>query len=327
MTAVLAVDAGGTSTRALVVDERGRCLGLSRGGSGNPISAGADHAAASLVGSGLAALATAGVAPADVALVLLAAAGAGSGAHRDDLVRPLTDAGLGGRIVFASDLLATFCAGTHLLSGYALIAGTGAAAIRVEDGQQTAVCDGLGWLLGDVGSGFWIGRRVTRAALADLDGRGPATALTAALLARLEVAGDLAPRQAAEAVTRALYAVRPVRLADLAVLAFDAAGDPVADTILASAADGLATTLRAVTSTGVDGPVVLGGGILGRSPDLRRAVLTAYAGTDDVADPLVVPDGAVGAAVLALRQAGVTVDEPVFDTLVTSVARGDRSRR
>ena len=320
MTAVLAIDAGGTSTRALVVDGSGRCLGFGRSGSGNPISSGTELAAASLAGSGLAALTTAGVAPGDVAVVLLAVAGAGTGAHRDELVGRLADAGLTVPPVFASDLLATFCAGTHLTSGYAVIAGTGAAAIRIEDGQQVGVADGLGWLLGDEGSGFWIGQRVARAALADLDGRGPATSMTAALWARLDVAAGLSPRKAAEAVTRSLYEVRPVRLADLAVLAFEAAGDPVADAIVADAAQGLATSLRAVTTSGVDGPVVLGGGVLGRSPALRDALLTAYAGEGPAPQPVVVDDGTVGAAVLALRQAGIAVDEPLFRDLARSVA-------
>ncbi|MFI2706221.1 BadF/BadG/BcrA/BcrD ATPase family protein, partial [Nocardioides sp. CER28] len=187
MTAVLAIDAGGTSTRALLVDAGGRCRGFGRGASGNPISSGAEVAAASMASSALAALAAAGAAPADVDLVLLAAAGAGSGAHRDELGRRLAESGLPARPVFASDLLAMFCSGTHLLHGYGLVSGTGAAAIRVDDGRQEAVADGLGWLLGDDGSGFWIGQRVARAALADLDGRGPGTALTTAVRTRLDV--------------------------------------------------------------------------------------------------------------------------------------------
>jgi glucosamine kinase len=319
MPAVLALDAGGTSTRALVVDAGGRCLGFGRRGSGNPISSGPDAAATSLAASGLAALASARCAPGDLDLVLLAAAGAGSSAHREDLARRLVDAGLTGRLVFASDLLATFCSGTHRLAGYGLVAGTGAAAIRVADGRQHGVADGLGWLLGDEGSAFWIGRLVVRAVLADLDGRGPATALTPVLRHRLEVADGLPPRPAAEAITRVLYAAQPVRLADLSVLAFDAAGDPVADALVAGAARGLATSLRAVTSPEVDGPVVLGGGVLGRNAALRDAVLAAYADRGARPETLVVQDGAVGAGVLALRHAGIVVDDSVFATLAASV--------
>src|SRR4051794_18047985 len=129
MPAALALDAGGTSTRALLVDATGACRGYGQGGSGNPVSSGPEAAAAALAGAGLAALASAHAAPGDVDVVLLAVAGAGAPTHRDELVRRLADAGLTGRTVFASDLLATYCSGTHLADGYALIAGTGAAAI------------------------------------------------------------------------------------------------------------------------------------------------------------------------------------------------------
>ena len=319
---VLALDAGGTTTRALVVDHIGRCLALARAGSGNPISSGPEAAAASLTSSGLAALSSAQLEARDLELVLVAAAGAGTGTHRDELVSRLAEAGLAGRVVFASDLLASFCSGTHEEAGYALVAGTGAAAIRVEEGRQVGTGDGLGWLLGDEGSGFWIGRRVALAALADLDGRGPATTLTAALRARLDVPADLAPRLAAESMSRLLYAARPVRLADLAGLAFVAAddGDGVAHAILTEAAQRLATTLRAVTTPRLQGPVVLGGGALAHSRTLREAALSAYAGEGAVPETVVVRDGAVGAAVLALRHAGVVVDEPLFATLTASVA-------
>ena len=134
--------------------------------------------------------------------------------------------------------------------GYAVIAGTGAGAIRVEDGRQVAVADGLGWLLGDEGSGFWIGQRVVRAALADLDGRGPSTALTPLVLGRLGVPApsDAGDREPILAVVRALYAGPPVRLADFAGLVFEVDRDQTADGILDDAAAALARTLTAVRS-------------------------------------------------------------------------------
>ncbi len=180
-------------------------------------------------------------------------------------------------------MLATYFSGTHLPDGYAVIAGTGAGAIRVEDGRQVAVADGLGWLLGDEGSGFWIGQRVVRAVLADLDGRGPSTALTPLLLARLGVPGAVGPggRETILAVVRELYAGPPVRLADYAGLVFEVAADATADRILDGAAAALVRTLAAVRSADVSGPIVLGGGILGRSPQLADR-LAAACGADEV---------------------------------------------
>ena len=204
-----------------------------------------------------------------IRLVVLAMAGAGSTSVAAEIRRRLAGIGLDAPLVFESDLLATYFSGTHRPDGYAVIAGTGAGAIRVEDGRQVAVADALGWLLGDEGSGFWIGQRVVRAALADLDGRGPSTALTPLLLARLGVPApsDAGDREPIMAVVRALYAGPPVRLADYAGLVFEVNGDETADRILDDAAAALARTLAAVRS-----PHRLGSrGARRRHPGARRS--------------------------------------------------------
>ena len=316
-TGLAAVDAGGTSTRAVVLHPAGRCLGYAVAGSGNPVAVGPQAAAASVAESVIEALSRADVPATRIRLVVLAMAGAGTTSVAAEVRGRLAGIGLDAPLVFESDLLATYFSGTHRPDGYAVIAGTGAGAIRVEDGHQAAVADGLGWLLGDEGSGFWIGRRVVRAALADLDGRGPATALTPLMLARLGVpapseAGD---REPIVAVVRALYASPPVRLADYAGLVFEAGGDGTADRILDDAAAALGRTLTAVKSPAVSGPLVLGGGILGRGPRLAGR-LAAGSGAEEVH---VVADGTVGVSVLALRRFGTYVDAAVFQQLTTSL--------
>jgi N-acetylglucosamine kinase-like BadF-type ATPase len=317
-TELVAVDAGGTSTRAVVARPPGQCLGYAVAGSGNPTAVGPEIAAASVAESVIGALSRADVPAARIRLIVLAMAGAGTTAVAAQIRGRLAGAGLDAPLVFESDLLATYFSGTHQRDGYAVIAGTGAGAIRVEDGRQAAVADGLGWLLGDEGSGFWIGRRVVRAALAGLDGRGPPTALTPLLLARLGVpapsdAGDRGPIAAA---VRALYAGPPVRLADYAGLAFEAGRDRTAGRILDDAAAALARTLSAVRSPAVSGPLVLGGGILGRGPEVAGR-LAAAAGAAEVH---AVADGAAGVCVLALRRAGTYVDAAVFRQLTASLA-------
>jgi len=318
ITGLVAVDAGGTSTRAVVVHPAGQCLGYAVAGSGNPTAVGPARAAGSVAESVMGALRRAEVPSTRVRQVVLAMAGAGSTSAAEEIRGRLAGVGLDAPLVFESDLLATYFSGTHRPDGYAVIAGTGAGAIRVQNGRQVAVADGLGWLLGDEGSGFWIGQHAVRAALADLDGRGPSTALTPLLLARL---GAPAPTNAGDrepimAVVRALYADPPVRLADYAGLVFDAEGDETADRILDDAAAALARSLTAVRSPTLSGPVVLGGGILGRG----RQVADRLAAVCGVAEVLAVADGAVGVCVLALRHAGTHVDAAVFEQLTTSLA-------
>jgi glucosamine kinase len=317
LTGVLAVDAGGTSTRAVVLSPDGQCLGYSVAGSGNPTAVGPEKAAASVAESVTQAMRRAEVASARIRLLVLAMAGAGTASVAAEIGRRLAGIGLDAPQIFESDLLATYFSGTDLPDGYAVIAGSGAGAIRVEDGRQVAVADALGWLLGDEGSGFWIGQRVVRAVLADLDGRRRSTALTPLLLACLGVPAptDAGDRRPIMALVRALYAGPPVRLADHARLAFEAHGDETADRILDDAAAALARTLDAVRSPSVSGPVVLGGGILGR----RRQVAVRLAAASGAEEVHAVADGAVGVCVLTLRLAGTAVDAALFRQLTTAL--------
>ncbi|MGI5215489.1 BadF/BadG/BcrA/BcrD ATPase family protein [Plantactinospora sp. CA-290183] len=55
------------------------------------------------------------------------------------------------------DAVVAFAAGTPAVTGSVLIAGTGAVAAEVRDATVGRTADGLGWLLGDEGSGFWLG--------------------------------------------------------------------------------------------------------------------------------------------------------------------------
>ncbi len=330
MLSVLGVDAGGTSTRVVVIDGGGRALGYASTGAGNPVSSGADQAAGAVRLAAREALGRAGTRADDVAHVVVAMAGSSVRPDTRWLTEPLAQLGLTAPVTFESDLLATFCAGTPAGAGYALVAGTGAAAVRVEQGTVAAVSDGLGWLLGDVGSGYWIGHRVVVDALGALDGRTGQTALSSMLLEALgltspgpasrrpEALGSNRSELLREAVAR-LYALRPVQLARFAPLAFAAPDDLIARRIVDEAAQGLLVTLRAVVLPDVGGPIVLGGGTISQHPDLVRLVGSAL-GASEGRQVLTVSDGAVGAAVLALRHAGVTVDEPVFATVAGTLS-------
>lgn len=322
MNLFLAVDAGGTSTRCVAVDETGRCLGYGVAQSGNPISAGPVLAAASVAASAATALAQARADGARVAGVVLAMAGATTLNSTAVFAEALAPLGVAAPISYAPDLLAAFCSGSWQQAGYALVAGTGTAAIRVERGREAVTADGLGWLLGDDGSGFWIGRRVARAVVAELDRRGTRTALTPALLGALELHDDGLRDRGRPAVLQrlidTLYALRPVQLSGFAHLAFAAAddGDELAAAIVRGAADALLHTLDAVFDEAVSGPVVLGGGTVARHRDLATRIAAAHPGA-----PVVhVSDGAVGAAVIALRQESVAVGEAEFARIQQTLA-------
>src|SRR5690625_2675482 len=319
----LGVDAGGTSTRAVLVGQAGTCLCIGRAGSGNPVSSGTECAATHVLAASLPAVAGAGVPPEAVPGGVVAMAGGRWRAERgcaDDACRA---GGLPVTFRLESDLHAAFCSATPEGEGYAMVAGTGAIALRVRAHEVDLVSDGIGWLLGDEGSGFWIGQRVARAALAALDGRGPATSLSSALLEQLGLEADPAGRiegrtRSVQDAIDVLYGQRPVELAGLAPLAFAAPGDEVAESIVREAGEQLATTLRAVRTPGLTGPLVLAGGVLTRQPALAEQVHALSGGLDA---PLLTDDGLVGAASLALRRNGVDTTGAVFDRLTSTITR------
>ena len=327
MTMFVAIDAGGTNVRAVALDRSGWAYGYGRAGGGNPTAVGIADAVAAIAQAVQQALTGIGLAARGACTAVITMAGERSAAYVAQLSARLARLGVIG-IRLQPDLLGIFHAGTHQRDGYAVIAGTGSVAARVQNGQLDRVVGGRGWLLGDAGSGFWIGHRVARAVIAALDGQGPPTALTDRVLPALGLelprsAGDR-PRVAAQFVST-VYASPPVRLADLAPLAFRAYEDPVARDIVVAASAALAKLLSVVQVAELAGPVVGGGsvlvqGLLGAPDDLRSLLVPL------VVDAAVIPvgDGVVGAAVLALRGAGVEVDAGLFRTVqhnVTAVSR------
>lgn len=326
MPKILAIDAGGTTTRAAIVDASGQCLGYGRAGPGNLTSAGPDLALTSLVRAAQMAFDSAAGPKTTVSSTTISLAGA-SGEVSERAGKLLSPLGLTGDVHIEGDVLGTFFSGTFQPQGYALVVGTGAVAARIKDGHLDRVADGAGWLLGDVGSGYWIGHQVTRAAVAALDGRGPKTALTNLLLSSLELRSTPQHVDGRSAgllqLMKTLYALRPVELSKFAPLAFQAGEDEVAINILRDAAVALAATLTAVHDHSVvDGPIVLGGSVLGAGmlngsaswADPLKEVLKE-------AELLPVRDGVVGAAVLGLLRAGIQVDAGIFARVGESICR------
>jgi glucosamine kinase len=191
--------------------------------------------------------------------------------------------------------------------GLVLVAGTGAAAARLAGGRQTETADGDGWLLGDGGSGFWIGRRSVRTVLAALDGRGQPTLLTAAVAGRYlgaAVPAHPADRPAALAlrarIAQAVRARPPLDLAGVCPLVTTAAdrGDEVARDVLAGAVTRLCATLHTLAPR-PDEVLVTTGGLLGPDGALLAPLTRRLAPAG--LRPVPVPDGLAGAVALARR--------------------------
>lgn len=356
---LIGIDAGGTSTRAVILDRTGRCLGFGTGGGGNPVALGPAQAGRGIRdavesamrqtcgrGAGGSPLPGAQSGPGAGGIAVLAMAGASSFVAPGAMAASVREFSGVDYVDVVSDLIAMFAAGGPEESGYVLVSGTGAAALRVEDGTVAAAADGLGWLLGDAGSGFWIGHRAVRAGLGALSGHGPATAIAQLLREDLGLPPDdrRTPRGRLMAVETAIdtfYQMQPIELSrfaslvfraakiadpgesgDRAPAGFDADADPVAKQILSRATELLVQTLASVRVPEMPGPVVFGGTVARRLPGLVEAAQAAFeAAGAPTPSVRIAADGTVGAAVLTLRAAGVVVDQEIFDRISTTLHR------
>jgi N-acetylglucosamine kinase-like BadF-type ATPase len=165
--------------------------------------------------------------------------------------------------------------------GVSVTAGTGVACVALPRDGTPRVIGGHGFLLGDEGGGYWIGREGLRAALRAHDGRGPATELEETAGRRFEGLNDLGPR-----IHRAPRAVDAIARFAPDVLAA-AADDVVADEIVERATRELltliSTAVSAVRSQGEPVPVALGGRLLDGGVLHERVLAAIGRGLPDVA--------------------------------------------
>lgn len=286
MDLVVGVDAGGTASRAVVATLSGTVAGRGRAGPGNPLAAG--PAAAHAIGDALR-QALSEVDPAAVAAGVLGLAGTSACADpliSESLAAAWSSAGLTCPRTVVGDVVTAFAAGTCAPTGAVLIAGTGAIAAAVKNHEIVRETDGLGWLLGDEGSGHWLGISALRSAVRSWPSPfAQRVAAHAGVTARDELI-----RWAQQLPHARIAALAPL------VCARARAGDPEARRIVAEAVRRLTATLD---DLGADGPVVLAGGLLTADTPVRDGLLATLRVRGTTA--LIGRDPAGGAAWLAAR--------------------------
>jgi N-acetylglucosamine kinase-like BadF-type ATPase len=321
-TYVLGVDGGASGTRCVIADLSGRLLARGTGGPSNPITVGVDAAASSIKGAVDEAIEDCGIRR--FSLACMGVAGA---------VRPLVEEALRSRLSgldveklnIVSDAVIALAGATGCRPGVVVISGTGSIAYGENDDGETAKAGGWGWRLGDEGSGNYIGSRALIAAVRSHDGRDPPTVLIKKVMTALGL------RDMSEIIDRVYLGGMGVEdVSALAPLVGEAAeeGDEEAIRILegAGAELGLAT-LTVARKLGLRGNFIVaptGGafnlGILKASFD---EAVKQEAAKCDIVSPRFEP--AVGAALLALKELGVDVDEVFLKRVEASynALRGD----
>jgi anhydro-N-acetylmuramic acid kinase len=268
----IGIDGGGTKTAAVALDSSGSVVARAGAGPSNVKAAGWSAATGALrtvlerVAEAL---------PPLTAIVGVHAALAGAGRPED--ARPIQEYLLGLRSVpslrpllkglpddgvgVSNDAVAVLAA-ARVATGIVVIAGTGSLIWGCNAAGDTARAGGWGYLLGDEGSGFDLGRRALMTILADHDHRVPPSPLSAALLQHLGLAAP------PELVGR-IYGGADARtdIAGLAsiVLRHMEAGDTTATALVQESVEHLAGQVRLVAGQlgypAAACPVVCSGGL------------------------------------------------------------------
>jgi len=256
---VLGIDAGGTKTVCQLASEDGRILSESRGGGANLQAVGELEVEKVLHEVMEEAIGDRDITPAAICLGI-------AGVDREEdarIVRAIMKRiGYKARVLVVNDALVALEAGAPGQPGVVVIAGTGSISYGRNAAGESARAGGWGFVLGDEGSGYWIGRAAIRAVLRQADRRGKDTILTDLLLKHFNVrrAQDLIH----EVYSGTLRATTIAALAQCVQTAFTS-GDAVAIGILRASADELESSALSVARrldiVGTPFPFVLAGGI------------------------------------------------------------------
>lgn len=275
----MGIDGGGSTLRVAIVDANLNELSSLKAGTVNPSIVGRGTARERIRDGILEALQLAGLRHEHVAAVGIGIAGA-SNLHSEDWLLETVKSVLPGCYPAASsDLEIAMVGALAQRHGLLLLAGTGSAAYSLRPDGQGLQIGGWGYLLGDEGSGFWIGSQLLRQITRAFDS-GAGACATATGRACLERLGLSQARELIAWVYRSEIAPA-VRVASLAPFVLDRAesGDKLAIDILRRAAkhlvDLVETTKRRLNYA--EAPIGFAGGLLDKDNWLSAEVTSRLA--------------------------------------------------
>lgn len=255
---VLGIDGGATKTLAAVLDLGERVLHLGHAGPSNEDAVGARLAVKAILDATDQALAGASIAHVQLAAAVVAVAGTDTASIDRHLHDTRSD-----HWIVVNDVVSAWATATGAKPGVGVISGTGSNVFGVGGPHgpegwvgRTWRAGGWGHLLGDEGSGYWLGAQSIVAALHDRDGSGPPTALSDAAI-------EFFRTPSIEALAASVYTT-PLTKGEVAAFAVETSrlahsGDAVARDLFARAAALLGEQIRAViANTGLSGEFPIG---------------------------------------------------------------------
>jgi N-acetylglucosamine kinase-like BadF-type ATPase len=243
----MGIDGGATKTLAAVLDLESNALHLAHGGPSNEDTVGVRAAVRTLLATADEALERAGITQAQLGTAVLAVAGVDTSAFARHVRSARTDAW-----IVINDVVGAWATATGVGPGVAAISGTGSNVFGMGPDGRGWRAGGWGHVLGDEGSGYWLGVQSIKAALRDRDGSGPETALSDAAISFFDAPSleELAYRVYSDPLTKREIAAFAIETAHLAER-----GDAVASELYTRGAGELGEQIAAVIRrTGLSSP-------------------------------------------------------------------------
>jgi N-acetylglucosamine kinase-like BadF-type ATPase len=209
----MGIDGGATKTLAAVLDLESNALHLAHGGPSNEDTVGVRAAVQTLLATADEAIERAGIGQEQLGTAVLAVAGVDTGAFARNVraTRPED-------WIVINDVVGAWATATGAGPGVAAISGTGSNVFGMGPDGRAWRAGGWGHVLGDEGSGYWLGVQSIKAALRDRDASGPETALSDAAIAFFDVPSleELAYRVYSQPMAKREIAAFAIETQDLA---------------------------------------------------------------------------------------------------------------
>lgn len=295
MNYVIGIDGGGSKTVGLFAKPDGTILSRAEADGSNYHVVGADRTKQILADLIVALLDQADVAPDSQIAYCLGMAGLGRESDQAVINNICDGIGLDRRRILTHDAEIALVGGLGKLEGVILISGTGAIAYGQTADGRSARSNGWGHLLGDEGSGYFIGLQALRAVVRAEDGRTQPTKIRDLVLAEI---GLSTPKD----LVAWTHGISKGQIAYLSRIVFEVmeSGDEVAKQIITRAADELARSAQVVIDKLNLNPtpeVVLSGGVMLNQPVLVKMIQDRCPG---IQTRLATNEPAYGAILLAI---------------------------
>ncbi len=321
MTFVFGMDGGASKSVSIVADTSGNVLSRVESGPSNYQNIGEEKAKEAIEHAVQRAIEASRAKITEFEVACLGLAGMDSQASYDLLYAIISDIEVFRKVQLLNDSEIGLAGATGCRDGIVVNAGTGSVAFGMNQRGEKRRSGGWGYLIGDEGSAYDVSRRALMAAAKAHDGRGEPTLLLPMIVETLGL-GQF------EQIIELLYhkGMSPEALASLAPLVFKAAqkGDRVSQEILEYAGEELGVAAIAVArALGMESKeceVVPIGGMFRPHTPLYKSfarVLRRQVPDCRLIKPLFEP--AVGAALLALREAGVELTDLLMERIGQSL--------